>query len=865
MAVCFRLLFPEEDTRRKYDIQETRLASYLAQGLGLPSESLENWDTYDSSGCLGIELGQLLSRKFPDPNEASSPLTIIEIDELLDELAATSQYTHISIRNKYPHDFGCRSKLEILKALFRQLPPTEATFMTQMILKDLRPVLYPFPEVNCSVALLDFNSNAVRMLTKEHALGAWDPTGYALKLHRVKASLDEVIMAFDLPNHMKPALKPTIGCMIQLPKSVKGTSCRHALSHFQGSVRVWAETKYDGERAQIHVEIREDGSPNITIFSKSKRDSTRDRHGVHDIIRETLDLNSPNRYHSRTIRVKKNIVLDAEIVAWYKDHIDEFWRIRGLIEQTGSGVRGTAGKKMKDSVSQDEEGCDSQLSMMADASQSRHLALVFFDILVLDDEPLIFQVYSARRRLLETCVKPIPTKAMISERHNIDMTRPDPDETLKTIFAEHLANHLEGLVLKADESQYNEIRLPWVKLKKDYIEGFGDCLDLVVVAAGWDRDRARELRVTPSTYTTFYVGAITNTSQIRVKPDTKPHIIIYFTVSYGLSRKELEDLNFRIRNGDNISYPAAAEEINGLPFAPTLSAHLQSEPQIILQSPFLAELLCAGFSKEHRSRHYEPRFPRLTKIHDARERPWTACMDINEVDRIARECIGKDPSNKDIDDWCKSLWGKQASPTISMKQWDRVQDIRERLASLEGRLRDSKGQESFKHRKLDHPLEKTTTFSRTSGGATVPGKMVEFVHDNTRDVGNEHLSHSPLGFAGVTPGGQAESHSGLLATSVSCFMNSRRDQPCDRCSRWKALMPRGRRVHSLDALLVACEREKGSLDIKQGFVFVDVDDSTATEWTLQQVRSRAGNIKAQILVFGCNVDSLSEETALLVV
>jgi DNA ligase-4 len=83
---------------------------------------------------------------------------------------------------------------------------------------------------------------------------------------------------------------------------------------------------------------------------------------------------------------------------------------------------------------------------------------------------------------------------MFSEREQIDMSGQDPTSTLQLIFAERLASHEEGLVLKAHESEYNDFRLPWVKLKKDYIEGFGDCVDLIIVAAGWDRARARELR-----------------------------------------------------------------------------------------------------------------------------------------------------------------------------------------------------------------------------------------------------------------------------------------------------------------------------------------------------------------------------------
>lgn len=88
--------------------------------------------------------------------------------------------------------------------------------MTHIILKDLRPILYPSPEVNASVALLDFNTNAVKLLTKEHVISSWDPTGYMLNLHRVKADLDEAARAFELPPHIRPTLRPNLGSMIRV-------------------------------------------------------------------------------------------------------------------------------------------------------------------------------------------------------------------------------------------------------------------------------------------------------------------------------------------------------------------------------------------------------------------------------------------------------------------------------------------------------------------------------------------------------------------------------------------------------------------------------------------------------------------------
>jgi DNA ligase 4 len=60
-AIIFRLLFPEEDVRRKYDMQEDRLSQYLSECFGIQDQRLRGWRRYDSSGCLGKELKRHLN------------------------------------------------------------------------------------------------------------------------------------------------------------------------------------------------------------------------------------------------------------------------------------------------------------------------------------------------------------------------------------------------------------------------------------------------------------------------------------------------------------------------------------------------------------------------------------------------------------------------------------------------------------------------------------------------------------------------------------------------------------------------------------------------------------------------------------
>lgn len=69
--------------------------------------------------------------------------------------------------------------------------------------------------------------------------------------------------------------------MRQIPKAVKGRGCRSVATICETAGKVYLESKYDGERMQIHIDVLAGQGRAIKIFSKSKRDSTIDRIRTH--------------------------------------------------------------------------------------------------------------------------------------------------------------------------------------------------------------------------------------------------------------------------------------------------------------------------------------------------------------------------------------------------------------------------------------------------------------------------------------------------------------------------------------------------------------------------------------------------------
>lgn len=98
--------------------------------------------------------------------------------------------------------------------------------------------------------------------------------------------------------------------------------------------------------------------------------------------------------------------------------------------------------------------------------------------------------------------------------------------------------------------------------------------------------------------------------------------------------------------------------------------------------------------------YYELRFPRLTKLYRTSSRLWSEGVTLHDLHKIARESIGRDRSNKDVNDWTKEIWGTVPSPGIrcEKKRKEREAGWVDKLATVDGvgrgKIKRLKGQDS---------------------------------------------------------------------------------------------------------------------------------------------------------------------------
>jgi DNA ligase-4 len=242
--------------------------------------------------------------------------------------------------------------------------------------------------------------------------------------------------------------------------------------------------------------------------------------------------------------------------------------------------------------------------------------IVFFDILLLDDDNCLIKPHRLRRLLLKETVEITPGRAEISEQEIIDFSRPDAIRHLQLALSRSIAERWEGYVIKACDEPYFSVLSErsdgfgrWIKLKKDYIPGLGDTADFAVIGARYDAKNAPSLSTKRQlSWTHFFIGCLDNKEDV-VRLSASPRFRIVDMIGiHSLSVNDMQVLNqwgkFVACDVDSNTAFDCYSIHNSLP-----------NMDVAFKTPFVVELLGSGFDKPSNAQYYTLRFPRVLKIH----------------------------------------------------------------------------------------------------------------------------------------------------------------------------------------------------------------------------------------------------------
>ncbi|XP_049603673.1 DNA ligase 1 [Syngnathus scovelli] len=342
-------------------------------------------------------------------------------------------------------------KIDIIKGLFVACRFSEARYIVRSLAGKLRiglaeqsvlsalsqAVCLTTPQKGTSPAVMDVGKG----MTKESRRAWIEEKSLILKQTYCEMPNYDILLPVllregidQLPNHCK--LTPGVPLRPMLAHPTKGVG--EVMKRFDEAAFT-CEYKYDGERAQIHV--LESGE--VRIFSRNQEDNTSK---YPDII-------------SRIPKVKKDsvvsCVLDAEAVAWdqEKKQIQPFQVLTT--------------RKRKD----------------VDAADIKVQVCVYaFDLLYLNGESLVRQPLRRRRELLRESFDQAEGEFVFARFIDSDNT-----DTIAEFLEQSVRDSCEGLMVKTLEKDatYEIAKRShnWLKLKKDYLEGVGDTVDLCVIGA----------------------------------------------------------------------------------------------------------------------------------------------------------------------------------------------------------------------------------------------------------------------------------------------------------------------------------------------------------------------------------------------
>lgn len=439
--LCINRLCPDYEGL-ELGIGEGLLIKAIAQstGRGIPRIKKE----FEAKGDLGLVA--VASKRHQPTMFRSQALTVPFVFRQLQEIAAAS---------------GAKSqdkKLGIIKRLLAACTGEESKYLIRSLEGKLRIGL---AEKTVLVAV----AHAVALARLGARASEMDAEALAAELERgatvVKAvfselpSYDRLVPALleygpqAVAAHLK--LTPGIPLKPMLAKPTKAIG--EVLDRFEDQ-SFTCEYKYDGERAQVHGFRGARGERVIRVFSRNSEDMSIK---YPDLVVQVPRCLAPD---------VESFVLDAEVVAWEPGTDGAAGRLLPFQELSR--------RKRKDVKAEDVRVA---------------VKLFAFDLLYLNGTPLLHAPLEQRRAQLYAHFVVVPNEFDYATRRDCTTT-----EEIQTFLDESVAHGCEGLMVKmlaGPDATYEPSRrsINWLKLKKDYLAGTGDSLDLTVIGGYYGRGK----------------------------------------------------------------------------------------------------------------------------------------------------------------------------------------------------------------------------------------------------------------------------------------------------------------------------------------------------------------------------------------
>ena len=241
-------------------------------------------------------------------------------------------------------------------------------------------------------------------------------------------------------------LSPGIPVEPMLAKPTK--SIQEVLKRLNGQ-RFTCEYKYDGERAQVHM--LPDGT--TKVFSRNLLDTSEKYPEVPKFVKEACKEKNVTSF-----------ILDTEVVAYNN-------KTQQLVPFQILSTR----KKTEESAE----------------SAKVQVIVEGFDLMYLNGKSLLRKTLAERRALLHEHFQAVPGKFQFATA--LDHVENGDTTVIEEFLDNAVKGQCEGLMVKTLDANamYEPSRrsLNWLKLKKDYLEGLGDSVDLVPLGAYYGKGK----------------------------------------------------------------------------------------------------------------------------------------------------------------------------------------------------------------------------------------------------------------------------------------------------------------------------------------------------------------------------------------